>query len=138
MMVSWGGLEPPTRGLKGHCSTIELPTHLKNLGIPKRSVRNAKFFDVLYLLQDLLENFSTLLQFLVSANLGIPKRSVRNAKFFDVLYLLQDLLKNFSTLLQFLILAYLDVCRQISRNIKFCANNYTRKTPFFLIPSIIL
>jgi hypothetical protein len=30
--MSRAGLEPATTGLKGHCSTIELPTHLKSLG----------------------------------------------------------------------------------------------------------
>ena len=30
--VSRAGLEPATTGLKGHCSTIELPTQLVNLG----------------------------------------------------------------------------------------------------------
>ena len=27
-LVGRGGLEPPTNGLKGRCSTIELPTHV--------------------------------------------------------------------------------------------------------------
>ena len=28
-MVGWAGLEPATNGLKGRCSTIELPTRVE-------------------------------------------------------------------------------------------------------------
>lgn len=43
--MSRAGLEPATTGLKGHCSTIELPTHLENLDFKKFEVR---FSDVPY------------------------------------------------------------------------------------------
>ena len=41
--MSRAGLEPATTGLKGHCSTIELPTHLINSGFCEAK---AEFIDV--------------------------------------------------------------------------------------------
>ncbi len=35
-MVGWQGFEPWTNGLKGRCSTAELPTHLGDRRLRKR------------------------------------------------------------------------------------------------------
>ena len=43
--MSWAGLEPATNGLRGRCSTIELPAHLENLDFKKFEGR---FSDVPY------------------------------------------------------------------------------------------
>ena len=43
--MSWAGLEPAINGLRGRCSTIELPAHLENLDFKKFEGR---FSDVPY------------------------------------------------------------------------------------------
>ena len=43
--MSWAGLEPATNGLRGRCSTIELPAHLINSGFCNAK---SEFIDVPY------------------------------------------------------------------------------------------